>query len=241
MSQLAPPFVSTLPIDFLWEEVGPQPARDRSHSVRSRATSHGGGRQAATKAVPDDAGIDAAGRWSAMMAAAQAGDRVVYQRLLRECIPVIQRVARRQGVPPAAIDDVVQEVLLTVHRARQTYDPARPFVAWLSSIAKRRAIDGLRHHWRQSKREIHAPIAYEMFSDPDANPAVRWEKDGVTKTLTEAVAGLSSGQRQAVEHLALRQQSLAEASAATGRSVGALKVNLHRGLKQLQARLINRE
>ena len=176
-----------------------------------------------------------------MMAAAQAGDRVVYQRLLRECIPVIQRVARRQGVPPAAIDDVVQEVLLTVHRARQTYDPARPFVAWLSSIAKRRAIDGLRHHWRQSKREIHAPIAYEMFSDPDANPAVRWEKDGVTKTLAEAVAGLSSGQRQAVEHLALRQQSLAEASAATGRSVGALKVNLHRGLKQLQARLINRE
>jgi hypothetical protein len=47
-----------------------------------------------------------------MMAAAQAGDRVAYQGLLRECIPLIQRVARRQGVQPAAIDDVVQEVLL---------------------------------------------------------------------------------------------------------------------------------
>jgi RNA polymerase sigma-70 factor (ECF subfamily) len=185
--------------------------------------------------------MDAGGRWSAMMAAAQAGDRVVYQKLLRECIPVIQRLARRQGVPPSAIDDVVQEVLLTVHRARQTYDPARPFVAWLSIMAKRRAIDSLRRRWRQSNREIHAPVAYETFSDPDASPAVGWEKDGRTKTLAEAVAGLSSGQRQAVEHLALQQQSLAEASAATGRSIGALKVNLHRGLRSLQARLINRK
>jgi RNA polymerase sigma factor (sigma-70 family) len=240
MSQLAPTFVSTVPIDFLREEVGRRPAQDRSQSGRSPATSLAGGRQAATKAAPDDAGIDAAGRWSAMMAAAQVGDRVVYQRLLRECVPLIKRVARQQGVPPAAIDDVVQEVLLTVHRARQTYDPARPFAAWLSSIAKRRAIDGLRQLWRQSKREIHAPIAYETFSDPDANPAVGWEKDGVTKTLTEALACLSSSQRQAVDHLALRQQSLAEASAATGRSVGALKVNLHRGLKQLLS-LLNRE
>jgi hypothetical protein len=65
MSQLASPFVSTLPIDLPWEEVVPQPPRDRSHSVRSRATSIGGGRQAATKAAPDDADTDAGGRWSA--------------------------------------------------------------------------------------------------------------------------------------------------------------------------------
>ena len=83
-----------------------------------------------------------------MMAAAQTGDRVAYEKLLRECIPVIQHVARRQGVQPDAIDDVVQEVLLTVHRARQTYDPSRPFVAWLSTIAKRRAIDILRQRGR---------------------------------------------------------------------------------------------
>ena len=46
-----------------------------------------------TKAVPRDADNDAAGRWPTMMAAAQAGDRVAYEKLLRECIPVIQSVA----------------------------------------------------------------------------------------------------------------------------------------------------
>ena len=174
-------------------------------------------------------------------ASAQAGDRAAYERLLRECIPVIHRVARRQGVQPSAIDDVVQEVLLTVHRARQTYDPARPFVAWLSTIAKRRAIDVLRRSSRHSRREIHAPVAYESYSVSYSNPAGGREHDDRTKVLNDAVAGLSSGQRQAVEHLALKEQSLAEASAATGRTEGALRVNLHRALKSLQARLISRE
>jgi DNA-directed RNA polymerase specialized sigma24 family protein len=52
------------------------------------------------------------------MAAAQVGDRVAYERLLHDYIPLIKRVARRQGIPFDCIDDVVQETLLTVHQAR---------------------------------------------------------------------------------------------------------------------------
>ena len=46
-----------------------------------------------------------------------------------------------------------------------------------------------------------------------------------------------AGQRQAIEELALRERTLAEAAAATGRSTGALKVNLHRALKALRGQL----
>jgi len=70
-------------------------------------------------------------RMAAWMVAAQAGDRAVYETLLRDCIPFIARVARGEGIRPDLIDDVVQETLLTVHRARQTYDPNRSFTAWL--------------------------------------------------------------------------------------------------------------
>ncbi|WP_284246670.1 RNA polymerase sigma factor, partial [Methylobacterium haplocladii] len=55
--------------------------------------------------------------------------------------------------------------------------------------------------------------------------------------LARAVAALPEGQRQAVEHLSLRERSLTEASALTGRSTGALKVNLHRALKALRSAL----
>ena len=46
------------------------------------------------------------------MAAAQAGDRVAYDTLLRDCLPFIAGIARRQGVPPESIDDVVQRTEL---------------------------------------------------------------------------------------------------------------------------------
>src|SRR5690348_4626287 len=72
-------------------------------------------------------------RRSALMADAQCGDGTAYAVLLRECVPLIRSVAARR-VPSDRIDDVVQDTLLTVHRARQTYDPARSFTAWLCTI-----------------------------------------------------------------------------------------------------------
>ena len=176
-------------------------------------------------------------RRSAWMRAAQDGDRQAYAALLRDCVPMIQQVARRRGVAADRIDDVVQDVLLAVHRARHTYDPDRSFTAWLGAIAVRRAIDVLRRHGRHERREVQGSPAYENHPDPDAGPAQRLEQKHRARLLGAAVAELPVGQREAVEQLALQERSLSEAAAATGRSKGALKVNLHRALKALRARL----
>ncbi|MGA2126668.1 MAG: sigma-70 family RNA polymerase sigma factor, partial [Xanthobacteraceae bacterium] len=176
-------------------------------------------------------------RWSARMSVAQSADRTAYETLLRECVTLILRVARRQGVPASRLEDVVQEVLLTVHRARQTYDPARSFVGWLSTISQRRAIDALRRHGRVDRREVHAPLAYDAHCDPAADLAPHRELAGRTKLLGSAIAELPEAQREALEHLALMEMSLDEASTMTGRTKGSLKVSLHRALKTLRARL----
>ena len=99
-------------------------------------------------------------RRSGWMAQAQAGDGAAYQALLHDCLPVIKSIVRRRGVPADRVDDVVQDVLLTIHRARQTYDPRRSFTAWMSVIAERRAIDLFRRIRRQELREVHAPLAF---------------------------------------------------------------------------------
>jgi RNA polymerase sigma factor (sigma-70 family) len=161
-------------------------------------------------------------RRSAWMAAAQAGDSAAYQALLRDCIPIIKSVARRRGVSADRIDDVVQDVLLTVHRARQTYDPSRSFTAWLCVIADRRAIDLLRRTRRQDVREVHAPLAFESHADQAADPAL---------------GSLPTRQREAVQHLVLEERSLDDAAALTRRTAGSLKVNLHRALKALRNRM----
>jgi RNA polymerase sigma-70 factor (ECF subfamily) len=174
-------------------------------------------------------------RRAAWMVAAQAGDRAAYETLLRDCIPFIKRVARGKGIRPDFVDDVVQETLLTVHRARQTYDPNRSFTAWLRTIAERRAIDGLRNAHRSGTREVYAPLLYENQSDPGENPEEAVLQRDRSKVRDLAISKLSAGQREAVEHLALQSQSLAQAAMVTGRPTGALRVDWHRALKSLRA------
>lgn len=193
-----------------------------------------------TDATRGEADLKADRRRTAWMAAAQAGDRAAYAALLRDCVPVVQAVARRQGVPADRIDDVVQDVLLTVHRGRHAYDPARPFTAWLHVIAKRRIIDLLRRHGRQGARELHAPLAYEAHPDPAASPERTLDQAHEASTLRSAIAALPLGQREAVDQLGLQERTLAEAASATGRTTGALKVNLHRALKALRTKLSER-
>lgn len=176
-----------------------------------------------------------------LMASAQAGDSAAYATLLRECLPLIRRIARQNGVAPGNVDDVVQETLLTIHRARHTFDPARPFTPWLRAIVQRRGIDVLRRVGRQASRELHAPLAYEAHPDPAAGAEQHVADRGHAERLAAAVALLPPGQRQALEELGMQERSLAEVSASTGRSVGALKVNLHRALKSLRAIMGQRE
>ena len=179
------------------------------------------------------AGMALEGELSALMAAAQAGDAAAYRALLKACLPLVSAIARAQGVRGEAVDDVVQDTLMTVHRARASYDPGRPFLPWLRAITQRRAIDRLRRAGRRP-REVFDPLAYEAEADTGPAPSQGLEARDRSAMLARAVATLPEGQRQAVEHLGLREMSLDETAALTGRTKGALKVNLHRALKALR-------
>ena len=54
--------------------------------------------------------------------------------------------------------------------------------------------------------------------------------------MNEAIASFPQQQRGAVELLKFKERSLAEASQVIGRSVAALKVNVHRAIKTLRLR-----
>jgi RNA polymerase sigma-70 factor (ECF subfamily) len=176
---------------------------------------------------------------AALMVAAQGGDQAAYQALLRACVPVATGMARRQGVPADRVDDVVQDVLVTIHRARATYDPARPFLPWLRAIAQRRAIDALRSQYRTAGREVYDEDAYASHADTGPEADAGLGQDDRARVLAEAIRRLPAGQRQAVEMLALGEVSLEEAAGRTGRSKGALKVNLHRAIAALRQLMAN--
>jgi RNA polymerase sigma factor (sigma-70 family) len=190
-----------------------------------------------TKSVPDETVAELDRRWSDLMIAAQAGDGAAYEELLRQCVPFVKNVARRRSIAADRVDDVVQDVLLTIHRARHTYDPTRSFTAWMRVIADRRAIDVVRRSRRQELREVHAPLAFESHADETADPARGIAHTDDTATVSRVLEALPMRQREAVRHLVLEEHSLADTAVLTGSSKVSLKVNLHRALKALRGRM----
>ena len=178
-----------------------------------------------------DAGADL--RRSTWMAEAQAGDSAAYQTLLRDCIPVIKTVARRRGVAADHVDDVVQDVLLTIHRARHTYDPAgHSQRGCASSPSGARSISSAVFAGRIYVRCTRRSRSKAMpIKPPPARGLAYADAAGI---VTRAIADLPARQREAVERIVLEERSLADAAALTQRSKISLKVNLHRALKTLR-------
>lgn len=174
--------------------------------------------------------------WAILMARGQNGDGAAYLRLLQEVTPYLRALARRQHRDTADVEDAVQDVLLTVHAIRHTYDPARPFGPWLVAIANRRLVDRLRRQGRTSARETPLRAEHDQF----AAAATNFEESTDRNILEDAVGNLPPRQQQAIRLLKLEEMSLKEAATASGMSVASLKVATHRALISLRRMLINR-
>jgi RNA polymerase sigma-70 factor (ECF subfamily) len=172
--------------------------------------------------------------WSTLMGRTQGGDRQAYRALLEAITPYIRSLAGRCFKQPTDVEDAVQDVLLTIHMVRHAYDPRRPFGPWLVAIAHRRIIDRLRRDIRRKTREVALAADHETFADASTN------LDGGSPdelALIRAIDRLPPEQRQTITMLKLNEMSLQEASAASGRSVVALKVATHRAMKRLRRML----
>jgi RNA polymerase sigma-70 factor, ECF subfamily len=177
--------------------------------------------------------------WAGLMRAAQGGDARSYELLLRSVTPFIRSLSRRYCRDPDLSEDVVQDVLLTVHRIRHTWDPSRPFSPWLASIAARRGIDRIRRESRIARYEVSDELAVETFATPAAN-----QESGALRAaeaIEPLLAALPERQRLALEAVKIRGLSVAQAAGESGQSVAALKVNVHRAVKALRRLVASNE
>ena len=168
--------------------------------------------------------------WTILMARAQDGDQTAYLRLLEELVPYLRSLVGRRHCDPQDVEDVVQDILLTLHAIRHTFDPARPFGPWLVAIANRRLVDRLRRQGRARARETPLTVEHETFAAPQTN----FEESSDQRELESAISKLPPAQRQAIRLLKLREMSLKEAATASGISIASLKVATHRALKSLR-------
>ena len=172
-----------------------------------------------------------------LMQRAQCGSEGAYSRLLQELPPIIGRMICRQmaGASPSDQEDLLQEVLMSIHAARATYDPTRPFTPWLKAIVVHRVIDFARRHKRLATGQVLTDdMAADIADDTAGDAMVRYD---AVDALQKAISKLPAGQRSAIELLKLREMSLREAAAMTGMSITALKASVHRAVRTLRVSL----
>ncbi|MEO8601959.1 MAG: sigma-70 family RNA polymerase sigma factor [bacterium] len=163
------------------------------------------------------------------MRAAQAGDQAMYRELLLDLGPLLGRFLRRWTNEPQDLDDLTQDTLIAMHRARHTFDPSRPLEPWLFAIARHVAADHLR---RRAARLAHE-LPVERLPDVAAP-----DQDGsAMRGLEDALARLPPNQREAFELLKLEGLSVEAGALRAGTTTGALKVRAHRAYRALKAML----
>lgn len=135
--------------------------------------------------------------------------------------------ARRLGAGRDGIEDLVQETLLAVHAKRATHDPSLPVSNWVHAIAGYKLADYWRRHGRSAR--LHDPLD---DLDERSHPVTQ-AQEPARRDVDVLLATLPAPQRTAIAMLKLEGLSVAEASARSGVSPSALKVQVHRGLRRL--------
>jgi RNA polymerase sigma-70 factor (ECF subfamily) len=171
-------------------------------------------------------------QWAAWMRAALTGDGRAYNAFLTDVAPYLRAMARRRcdmlGADKSLAEDIVQEVLLSVHLKRGSWDPSRPIGPWLAAITRNKLIDALRRRGRR----VDIPIedVAETLAAFDAGDT---EQDlGDASRLLDR---LKDPQRDIVRSISLEGREVRETAARLNMTEGAVRVSLHRALKTLAA------
>ncbi len=169
-----------------------------------------------------------------LMLASLTGDaaahRALLDRLSRHLRGYYKGRLARIGRSATEAEDLVQEALLAIHTRRHTYDAAEPLTPWVHAIARYKLIDHLRQT-RAAMADIPIDDADDVMA---ADDHVGTES---AYDLRRLLARLPDKMRRSIECVKLEGLSVIEAAARCGISESAVKVNVHRGLKALAARL----
>lgn len=172
--------------------------------------------------------------WSDLAAAAQQGDSRAYNRLLSEIAPYLRAILLRGLSDKGAVEDIVQEILISVHKSLRTYTPDRPFKPWLLAIANFRRTDYLRRHYA-GNRQLQVPL--EEADHVPAAAVTLSEGAGEYKDVQAALDSLPPRQRDVFTKLKIEGYTAQEVANQTGMNVSAVKVSAHRTLQKLKTML----
>jgi RNA polymerase sigma-70 factor (ECF subfamily) len=163
-----------------------------------------------------------------------AGDEGAFALVYDAIAPRLYGYLVRQTREPARAEDLLQQTMLHIHRARDRFIPGAEVTPWAFAIARRLLVDSV----RRGRREVLADQ-----SDPDAGASPDPGADQVAQArelaahIEKVLARLPASQRVAFELIKNEGLSVAEAAQVLGTTVAAVKLRAHRAYEALRAAL----
>lgn len=149
----------------------------------------------------------------------------------------VWRSARRLGVDGSAVDDVVQEVFLVVHRKLSATHFESTVKAWLYGVT----VGIVRNHMRSKRRRGTSEELHDnMASDAARSPAEAASRNEAARALHEFLAQLDADRREVFVMVDLEQESVAATATALGINTNTAHGRLRAARQQLEQYLARR-
>ena len=177
---------------------------------------------------PARPGSDLAGLLALVARGDQNAFAAVYDRSAAQVFGLVRRVIR----DPAQSEEVTQEVMLEVWRSASRFDPHRgSAMAWLLTLAHRRAVDRIRSGQAAAEREVRAAAAtgpgYDMVAE---EVETRLDAQRVRRCLES----LTDLQRESVTLAFYGGYTYREVAGLLGVATGTVKTRMRDGLIRLR-------
>ncbi|MGE3769510.1 MAG: sigma-70 family RNA polymerase sigma factor [Bdellovibrionales bacterium] len=164
---------------------------------------------------------------AALFSKANGGDAGCYASFLRSITPIL-RLAVAKKVPVVDVEDVLQETLISVHKARHTFDGNRPVMPWLFAIAHYRICDYLRKSYTKG---IGRTVDIAELSDVLADVTIVSPDD---ESISKLLENTSQRGRQILTLMHVEGFTAKETGAQLGMNESAVKVAAHRAMKKIR-------
>jgi RNA polymerase sigma-70 factor, ECF subfamily len=164
-----------------------------------------------------------------LMQRARQGDQAAYTALFHAITPALRGFLIRRLGAHADVEDVIQNILLSIHRAGHTYDSARPFKVWMFAIARHRLNDHLRGIYRKG---TIPDISLDDLTHELSSADVTGEQER-REYLNTLLSVLPARQRKIVTMMKVEGHTAEDTAKALNMSVSAVKVAAHRAYKVL--------
>ncbi len=162
-----------------------------------------------------------------LMARYAAGDARAFDELFRRYESRAYTYFLRRTGSPERARDLYQTLFLRVHRARNAYDPRRPFPPWFFEIARRLVIDEIRRRFR-AREVLRGDLDHEAGARADEHPRADLER------IEEILRDLSSDERYVLLTAKVVGVGYPAIAAELGRSVVAVRKMASRAMQRLR-------